>query len=334
MPWCPLFVKGIATHAPSRRSRARRAVHALAVLGLAAAPGALAVAADSVSIGQPKVSITPRASRKPEAARNIRVDVKLILIPVTVTDAMDRPVNDLPANAFQILEDNVEQEIVSFSSEEGPVSVGFIFDTSSSMRNRIDKSTAAVQQFLQSTIPGDEFFLVRFSDSPSLETRFTTDESEIVKRLSSIQPRGWTALLDAIYFGAHQMKQAKNPRRTLIILSDGYDNNSRYSESEVRNMILESDIRVFSIGLFSQPRFLQRLAAETGGRAYQIHNLADLPGVIEKLNREVRSQYVLGYAPKHSDNDGRYRKVTVSLLRSILPTLRLAWRHGYYAPAD
>jgi Ca-activated chloride channel homolog len=292
----------------------------------------LGLAADDLSPNQPRVSITPREIRKPAPRADIRLDVNMVLVPVTVTDAMDRPVNDLPVDAFRLLEDNVEQKIVSFWREEAPVSVGFVFDASSSMQRKLDRSVAAVKQFLETTIPGDEFFLVRFADRPSVVNRFTPDPDEIMASLSFVRAEGWTSLLDAIYLSVRQMRSAKNPRKALFILSDGSDNNSRYSESEIRRLVIESDVRIFAIGVFERPRFLEKLAAETGGKAYWAHKLSDLPGVIDRLSIEIRSNYVLGYSSNHLQNDGKYRKVTVELLRTLLAPLRVSWRHGYYAP--
>jgi Ca-activated chloride channel family protein len=288
--------------------------------------------AEDLSPNQPRVLITPRESKKPAPRSDIRLDVKMVLVPVTVRDEMDRPVNNLPADAFRLLEDNVEQKIVSFWREEAPVSVGFVFDASASMEKRIDRSIAAVKRFLGTTIPGDEFFLVKFSDRPELVKNFTPDADEIMASLSFVKAEGWTSLLDAIYLGVRQMKSAKNPRRALFIHSDGSDNNSRYSESEIRRVVIESDVRIFAIGLFQRPRFLEKLAAETGGKTYWAHKLTDLPDVIDKLSVDLRSNYVIGYASSCLQNDGKYRKVTVELLRSLLGPLRISWRRGYYAP--
>src|SRR5262249_50592953 len=149
-----------------------------------------------------------------------------------------------------------------------------------------------------------------------------------------VRPEGWTSLNDAIYLAVQQMKSAKNPRKALFILSDGGDNNSRYSESEVARLVVESDVRIFSIGLFLNPRFLDKLAAQTGGKAYRVHRLSDLPDVIQKLSTEFRSHYVLGYSSNRAQNDGKFRKVRVELLRSMIAPFRITWRHGYYAPGD
>ena len=139
---------------------------------------------------KPKVvTITPREKRS-AANSNIRLDVKMILVPITVMDPTDKPVENLAPDAFRVFEDDVEQRIVSLSKEEGPVSVGFIFDASSSMKNRMDRSVAAIEQFLKTNMPGDEYFLVRFADKPSLVTGFTRDPNDILKELSAIQPLG------------------------------------------------------------------------------------------------------------------------------------------------
>jgi Ca-activated chloride channel homolog len=283
---------------------------------------------------EPKVKLTPREKRS-LANSNIRLDVKMILVPITVTDPMDKPVENLAPEAFRVFEDDVEQRIVSLSKEEGPVSVGFIFDTSSSMKNRMDRSVAAIQQFLQTNMPGDEYFLVRFADQPSLVTGFTREPNDILKELSAIEPQGWTALNDAICLGVHQMKSAKNARRALFILTDGGDNNSRYSESEIKSLVVESDVRVYSIGLFERPRFLEKLATMTGGQALWAHSLKDLPDSIEHISREFRNQYTIGYSSNNPQNDGKYRKVKVELIESPFhKALHLFWRRGYFAPPE
>jgi Ca-activated chloride channel homolog len=281
------------------------------------------------------VSLTPRKSRTRAPNANFKVDADVILVPVTVTDSTDHPVNGLSPDSFRLFEDNIEQKIVSFNREEGPVSVGFIFDTSSSMKKRMDPSIAAIQQFLNTFMPKDEFFLIRFADRPSLVTGFTQDPGEILKDLSFVDPEGWTALNDAILLGVQQMKSAKNSRRALFVLTDGGDNNSRYSDTEVRNLVRESDVRIYSIGLFERPNFLEKLGMDSGGRSYWAHKLEELPATIQRLIRDFRNQYVLGYSPNERQNDGKYRSVRVQIMKTIegMP-LRVFWRRGYYSPPD
>jgi Ca-activated chloride channel homolog len=280
----------------------------------------------------PMLSVTPLKNRKPAEQANLKVDTTMVLVPVTVTDAKDHPVTDLSPDSFRVFEDNVEQRVVSFHQEDGPVSVGFIFDSSSSMKNRMDCSIAAIKQFLKTLMPKDEFLLIRFADSPSLVNGFTDNPDDILEKLSFVQPQGWTALNDAIVLGIHKMKSAKNLRRALFVLTDGSDNNSRYSDSELRNLARESDVRIYSIGLFERPQFLEKLGMDSGGKAYWAHHLDDLPATVERLSRDFRNQYVLGYAPHDSHNDGKFRSVRVQIMKTIegMP-LNVFWRHGYFS---
>jgi VWFA-related protein len=292
--------------------------------------GALAVAQE------PMVSIKPREA--PRAGKSLlrpdlRIDASMVLVPVTVTDATDHPVTDLKPDAFRVYEDNVEQKVVSFHREDGPVSVGFIFDASKSMKNRMDPSMAAIRQFLNTFTKGDEFFLIRFSDRPTLETDFTEDPDSILSALSSVQPDGWTSLNDAICLGLHRMKHAHNPRRALFVLTDGGDNNSRYSDAEVRSLAQESDVRIYSIGLFERPSFLEKLALDTGGRAVWAHKLKELPQTVDQISRDFRNQYVLGYTPADRANDGKYHNVRIEIIKTIRQ-FNVFWRRGYFAPPE
>jgi Ca-activated chloride channel family protein len=294
-----------------------------------------AVADEIARANGPQVSIIPRArpgsNLTSRDSRAIRLDVKVVQIPVTVTDALDRPIQGLHKDDFRLFEDNVEQQIVYLSSEDAPASVGLIFDSSGSMRGKLETSVASVEQFFQTTVPGDEFLLVRFSDRPQLTTGFTDDAGEIAGWLHSFHAQGWTALNDAIYLGIHKMKAAKNARKALLVLSDGGDNNSRYSAAEIRDLVREADVRIYSIGLLLGSRFLERISDETGGRMIRVHKLDELPDAIDRLSRDLRSHYVLGYYSSNPQNDGKYRKVRVQVNQ---PTVHASWRHGYYAPAE
>ena len=282
-----------------------------------------------------QVNLTPR--RVDSAKRplpNLRVDVKLIVVPVSVTDAFDRPITALTKQSFRLLEDGVEQTITSFAREDAPVSLGLLFDTSGSMKTRIEASVEAVKQFFQTTMPGDEFFALQFADQARILGGFTADPAEIHGKLGIIEPKGWTALLDAIAVGTHQMKAAKNRRRVLLVLSDGNDNNSRFSESEIRSMVIESDVRVYAICLNYKPRVLRRLADETGGKILVTQSIGELPDVVRRLSAEIRSQYLLGYSSA-AQNDGKYHKVKVEILQPPGERpLQASWRRGYYAPGE
>lgn len=299
-----------------------------------------ALASTTLANGQsdesgPKVSITPRSPAPPASVdrSKFQLNVNLILVPAIVTDLRDRPVLGLEKKSFRIFEDNVEQQIATFSMADGPVSAGIVFDGSRSMATRIEQSRAAVAQFFRTSIPGDEFFLVRFSDRADLVTRWTSESDEISQELLGIRPNGWTAMIDGIRLSMLEMRTAHNPRRVLLVISDGADNNSRYSESELLSLLREADVRVCAIGLFDRPRYLQRLAYETGGKVIWIRKLQELPDAIERLSLEIRNEYVIGYSSDHAQNDGRYHKVRIEL-QPVAETkqMHVNWRQGYVSP--
>jgi Ca-activated chloride channel family protein len=269
----------------------------------------------------------------------VRVDVNLVLVPVTVTDPVGKPVLGLPRQAFQVFEDGVEQRIVHFTNEDAPVSLAILFDASASMDKKIDKSREAVARLFQTSIPGDEYLLISFNDSPRLVSEFTGDAGELQDRLALIRPRGWTALLDAIYLGVNRMKTARNTRKALLVVSDGGDNNSRFTASEIRSLLRESDVSVYAIGILGggvtkrSMKLLSKLAEETGGRLFPVSKLSELPEVVASISMALRDQYVLGYRPSNAERDGKYRRVKVKIAPPPNATpLRASWRTGYYAP--
>jgi len=299
-----------------------------------------------------KIAVEPRtrpAAPVAQAPRSdIRVDTTVVLIPVHVTDPLNSTVTGLEKDNFRVLESGVEQEIVSFTSEDAPVSIGIVFDNSGSMDNKMGKSREAVGQFFKQANPADEFFLVRFNDRPELVDDFTTDLADIQNRLVFTEAKGRTSLLDAVYMSLHKMKKARNARKALLIISDGGDNSSRYTESEIRNLVRETDVQIFAIGIFEPissrgrtaeelngPGLLNELAQQTGGRHLPVENLNDLPDIAAKIGIALRNQYVLGYSPSNKERDGKYRKVQVKLIQPKgLPTLKAYWRIGYYAPVQ
>jgi len=292
----------------------------------------------------------PKAAGKEQVLpkANIRVDTTLVLIPVTVTDPMNRFVTGLEKENFKVFEDKKEQEISQFSSEDAPLSAGVIFDCSGSMGHKLEKSRLAVSEFFKTANPEDEFFLIQFNDTANLVQPFTQNLEEIQNRLTFTFSRGRTALLDAVFLGLHTMKRAKNPRKALLIISDGGDNNSRYTEAEIKNLVREADVQIYAIGIYEEgparsrtpeesagPALLATIAEQTGGRQYEVDNLNELPDVAAKIGVELRNQYVLGYSPQNLDRDGKYRHVVVKVIPPRgLPLLRPFWRLGYYAPSQ
>lgn len=295
-------------------------------------------------------------SRKPTAVTraansrsvDIRVEKQLVLINVTVTDPLNRFVTGLEKQHFRLFEDKVEQEITQFSSEDAPISIGLVFDTSGSMGSKLQKSRQAAAEFFKTANPQDEFFLVQFNNRPELSVPFTTDTDKIQSTLAFTQSRGRTALLDSVYLAMHEMKKAKNPRKALLIISDGGDNSSRYTETEIKNAVREADVQIFAIGIFESlanrgrtpeeaagPGLLNELAEQTGGREYAVENTAELPDIAAKIGVELRNEYILGYTPKNRERDGKYRRVLVKLNQPRgLPPLKAYFRLGYYAPTN
>jgi Ca-activated chloride channel homolog len=312
------------------------AISALA-LGLAYFAGAADPAQDA------RVAVTPhRPARKtPGQAHSIRVDSNLILIPVSVTNTFGAPFAGLPREAFRLFEDGVEQQVKFFSAEDAPLSLGIIFDASRSMEGKLDQSRLAVSKFLNTRMTSDEFSLIEFNDAPRLLCGFTNDAERIEKMLGGIRARNWTALLDAVYLAIHQMKRASNPRKALLILSDGGDNNSRYTETEMKSLVREADVCIYSVafvgtGLLKRhQRMLARLSEETGGRLYEIGKMNELPEAIARISSALRHQYVLGYSSSNPRRNGLYRNIKVRLHQPPdQPPLRASWREGYYAPSD
>ena len=273
----------------------------------------------------------------------LRVESDLVLVSVTVTDPMNRLVTGLEKDNFRVLESNQAQDIRHFSSEDAPISLGVIFDLSGSMKNKIDQAKEAVVQFFKTANPEDEFFMITFSDRPELLHDFTTSIEDIQGRLVMAIPNGRTALLDAIYAGIHKMKDAKHSKKALLVISDGGDNRSRYTDNEIKNLIREADVQIYSIGIFDMvrnspeelqgPEMLGELSDETGGRLFTISDPSELSDTAVKIGVELRNQYVLGYRPTNAAHDGRWRKLKVKLLTPKgLPTLNVHAKAGYYAP--
>jgi VWFA-related protein len=261
------------------------------------------------------------------------MNVKVVLIPVSITDLLNRPLMDMRKQDFRLFEDGVEQSIAYFSSEDAPVSMGIVFDTSGSMKNRVQASLAALQEIFESTVPGDEYFAITFADKPNLVSGFTSSTERILQDLQAEEPHGWTALNDAICLAIHKLKGAHNARRVLFVLSDGDDNFSRYSDSETLNLVRESDVSIYAIGLFERSRFLKKVAEESGGRTLRVRSLEALADAVYNLNSEMRSQYLLGYTPGPTQNGGKYRKVLIQVAHPEMGTqVRVSWKRGYYAP--
>ncbi len=326
----------------------------MALLSVAALVFCAAPARAQSSAGD--VHITPRKEPDKKQAFDIDpkfkthtkpmiVDVDLVLVNVTITDPMNRLVTGLEKEHFKIYEGNQEQQIRHFSNEDAPISLGVVFDVSGSMKTKIEKAREAVVEFFKTANPQDEFFLISFSDRPQLLSDFTQSIEDIQAKVVFTVPQGRTALLDAIYMAVNKMRDAHNARKALLIISDGGDNRSRYTDSEIKSLVKEGDVQLYAIGLYDPsfatpeeaagPALLTEITEVTGGRTFTIDNPNELTDVATKIGIELRNQYVLGYRSANPVHDGRWRKIKVKLLPPKgLPQLTVYAKTGYYAPAE
>jgi Ca-activated chloride channel homolog len=299
--------------------------------------------ANGAPAGAEAPAVTGPAAAKARPGALIRINVDMVLVPITVTDPMNRLVTGLEKEDFQVYENNGEQKISSFVSEDAPVSIGIIFDLSGSMSSKLIRARDSILQFIKTANPEDEFFVIGFNDRPELIEDFTSSVEDIEARLATVRSGHRTALLDAIYYGVQKMKEARHERKALLVVSDGGDNRSRYTEGEVRSQVRESDVEIYSIGIFDPyaatpeertgPTLLNELSEETGGRLYRVDDISEMGDIAEKISTELRNQYVIGYTPKDLNRDGKWRKVKVKLNPPPgLPQLTVHARTGYYAP--
>ena len=302
----------------------------------------------AATLGGQQVKIEPRAKPVPkqESSRrtpNIRVDTTLILVPVSVNDPLNRPVSGLERENFRVFEDKVPQPITQFAMDDEPVAVGLVFDTSGSMGGKLSRSRMAAAQFFRIANPEDEFFLVEFDDSPRLRVPLTSDTGTIENELIFSKSHGSTALLDAVYMALHEMKRSKRNKKALLIISDGGDNHSRYSQKEVTEVLRESDVLIYSIGVFgggTTPEeaggagLLGKISEQTGGRLFEA-NPVELPDIARKIGIELRNRYILGYSPQNQARDGKYHRISVQVVPPRgLPKLSAHWRLGFNAPIE
>jgi Ca-activated chloride channel family protein len=284
----------------------------------------------------------PDALRARPGAR-IRMNVDMVLVPITVTDPMNRLVTGLEKDDFQIFENAAQQKISSFASEDAPVSIGIVFDLSGSMGSKLVRARESILQFIKTANPQDEFFVIGFNDRPELIEDFTNSVDDIQARLATVRSGKRTALLDAIYYAVIKMKDARHERKAILVVSDGGDNNSRYTQNELRSQVRESDVELYAIGIFDAyaatteertgPLLLDDLSEETGGRMFRVDDMSEMGDIAEKISTELRNQYVIGFHPADLTRDGKWRKVKVKINPPQgLPPLTVHARTGYYAP--
>ena len=276
----------------------------------------------------------------------IRTNVNLVMVPVSITDDLHRPIVGLAEQNFQLFEGKKAQEIKNFSSEDTPVSVGILVDVSGSMSYKLERARDAIIQFCDQANPQDEFFMITFADTPQLTTDFTTNVEHVENDLLSVHSKGQTSLLDAIYMGVRKMRSARYARKALLILSDGGDNHSRYTEKDVKTALREGDVMVYAVGTYERyvstqeellgPALLRMITEITGGQAFSISNASELPDVTRTIGSQLRHQYMLAYQPQAPEHDGKWHKISVKLRlpKKLNYLLHVEARPGYYAGGE
>ena len=289
-------------------------------------------------------SATPTPTIVDETKKPIAVRTDLVTLTLTVTDLYGRYVSGLSKNAFTIIDNNKEQEVTYFSDSDAPVSVGILFDVSGSMSgDKIKKAKTALQRFISSSHPSDEYFLIAFNSRAELLLDRTRDADAVLQKLQLVQPARNTALYDAVYLGLERVTRGTHQKRALLIISDGQDNSSRYNFGEVRRLMKESDVVTYAVGILDRgdsgsqvgmqgQAFLDELASVSGGKSFYPNGAAEMDEIFERIALELRHQYSIGYTPTDFQPDGKWRKVKVKVKPPRgLPRLSVRGREGYYA---
>jgi Ca-activated chloride channel family protein len=281
-----------------------------------------------------------RASQ-PEIHPTIHLDSNLVLVPVTVTDIRGKLVPGLRESDFTLYENDSPQQLLSFSRETAPISLGIVVDLSGSMVNKLAKTQVAVNEILKNIEPADEEFLVTFSETAQLASGFTRQVSDIRAALSFAKVQGRTPLYDAVAIAMQQMRNARNERKVLFLISDGGDNHSRITRRELRRMVGEEEVQIHAIGIHDgsatvqdriEMKILDDLANMTGGQHYLIHDAAELPELASKISLALHDRYLLGYRPEPAGKPGSFRRINVRVAQPKGVRFSVYARHGYWMP--
>lgn len=285
---------------------------------------------------------TPTPDDDPDRPITSRTD--LVTLTLTVTDLYGRFVSGLQKNAFTITDNGQEQLITHFSDMDAPVSVGILFDVSDSMSGeKIGKARKALERFINTSHPSDEYFLIAFNSRAQLLLDRTRDGESVIQKLTLVQPKNNTALYDAVYLGTEKVTRGSHQKKAMLIISDGQDNSSRYNFGEVRRLLKESDVVTYAVGIMDGrdagsmngmqgQAFLDELTSVTGGKSFYPQTDVEMDEIFERIALELRHQYSIGYLPKDFEPDGKYRKVKVKVKPPRgLPRLTVRSREGYYA---
>src|SRR5262245_33287166 len=304
----------------------------------------LMVSVSAVAARAGRRQSSQQASTDKKPTQTLKVDVDQVLVTATVTDSLNRYVSGLEANHFQIWEDKVEQKIASFTAEDVPISVGVIFDVSGSMKDKIATAQKAASTFLKTGNPDDEYFLVEFANRPEVASDFTTDVTKLQSKLLMTPAKGMTAMYDSVYLGLEKLKEGTNPKKALLLITDGEDNRSRYTFQNVKEFVKEQDVQIYGIGIVDEwnsslstghtgRAMVEELADITGGRAFFPDSVYDLEDICTKIAVELKNQYVIGYHSTNAAKDGKWRKLRVKVNPPKgIQRLNVRYKQGYYGP--
>lgn len=286
------------------------------------------------------LAASQEAARPSQPVPTFSSRADLVVLHVTVLDRKSGFVAGLPREAFTIFEDGQPQEISFFRNEDSPVTVGLVIDCSTSMHRRRDAVIAAGLAFARSSHPDDEMFTVNFNERvwPGLppHRRFTSDLGELRNALLKTTARGRTALFDAIRFALEHLSAGSEQKKVLIVISDGTDNASRTTFDEVLDTAQRMNAVIYTIGLFDEddregnPDVLERLAKETGAEAFFPDDRKVTP-TLERIARDIRSGYTIGYVPLRATEDGTFRAIKVDVKAPGRRRLSVRARSGYVA---
>ena len=291
-----------------------------------------------------RIQKSQEASADKAPIQTLKVDVDLVLVNATVTDSLNRYVSGLGQEHFQIWEDKLEQKIAYFSSEDVAISIGVIFDVSGSMKDKITTARDAAVTFLKTGNPEDEFFLVEFANRPEVASDFTTDVSKLQSKLIFTPAKGMTAMYDAVYVGLEKLKAGSNPKKALLLITDGEDNRSRYTFQNVKEFVKEQDVQIYAIGIVDQWNsqlgaghtgrgMIEELSDLTGGRSFFPDSVYELEDICTKIAVELKNQYVIGYHSTNAAKDGKWRKLRLKINPPKgIQHLNVRSKSGYYAP--
>jgi Ca-activated chloride channel family protein len=282
-----------------------------------------------------------------KAPKITRPDDKIILgtgvvsVTVSVTDPYGRFVTGLGKDHFDVFDDKVKQQIAHFTDEDSPVSLGIVYDVSGSMKERIVRSVKALRRFIETSHDDDDFFLIGFNDRAKLVQDFTPSGDQVLGHLMFVQPRGSTALYDAAYLAVEKVQQGRHSKKALLIISDGQDNNSRYTYKELRNRVKEADVQIYAIGITDPATdslagfgrgVLEEITRMTGGRVFfpNAYNEPELIEICTRIALELRHQYSIGFYPTDLTSEAKWHKVQVKVNPPRgLGRLSLTYREGY-----